>query len=118
MDQLHRTLAIAAVAGTLIALAWTAVVLLTGRGGGTRLASFQSAVVGVVAVTAVVGLVLLSTGHAPNDSIHLLYGLLAVAAVPFAVSFGARRTPRAQLGLRLIGLVALGLFILRLFMTG
>jgi hypothetical protein len=118
VDQLHRTIAYAAVAGTLLALGWTVAVLVTGRGGGQRLESLQSAVVGIVALGAVVGLVLLLTGHAPNDPIHLLYGFLVVAAIPFARSFGPRVSPHGRVVLGLVGLIAVGLFLLRLFMTG
>ncbi len=118
VEQLHRAIAYAAVAGTLLALGWTVAVLLTGRGGGQRLESLQSAVVGIVAIGAMVGLVLLLTGHAPHDQIHILYGFLVVAAIPFAKSFGARVSPRGRLALGVVGLVAVGLFLLRLFMTG
>ncbi len=105
-------------AGVLLAVGWTLAVVVTGRGGGQRLESFQSAVVAVVALTAAVGLFLLVSGHAPNDQIHLLYGFLAVAAVPFARSFGTRVSPRGRVALGLVGVVALALFVLRLFMTG
>lgn len=118
MEQLHRSLAYAAVAGTLLALAWTVAAVVSGRGGGQRLESFQAAVVGIVAITAVVGLLQLLSGHAPQDQIHLLYGVLAVAALPFARSFGAHASARARGILSVAGLVALALFLLRLFMTG
>ncbi len=118
MEQLHQTLAYAVVAGVLVAIAWTSVALATGRGGGPRLESFQNAVIGLVAITAAVGLYLLLTGHSPHDSIHLLYGFLALAALPFARSFGPRLSPRGRTALGLAGVVAIGLFVLRLFMTG
>ena len=119
MDQLHRTLAYAVVAGVVLAVAWTAAVLVTGRwGGGEPLHSLQNAVVGLVAITAIVGLVLLLTGHSPHDQIHLLYGFLALAALPFARSFGTRLSDRGRTALGLAGMVAIGLFVLRLFMTG
>ncbi|MDA8201973.1 MAG: hypothetical protein M0Z49_04300 [Chloroflexi bacterium] len=118
MEQLHRTLAYAVVAGVLAAVVWTAAALVTGRGGGERLHSFQNAVVGLVALAAIVGLVLFVTGHSPHDQIHLLYGFLALAALPFARSFGPRLSDRGRIGLGLAGTVAIGLFVLRLFMTG
>ena len=118
MDQLHRTLAYAVVAGVVLAVAWTAAVLVTGRWGGERLHSLQNAVVGLVAITAIVGLVLLLTGHSPHDQIHLLYGFLALAALPFARSFGTRLSDRGRTALGLAGMVAIGLFVLRLYMTG
>ena len=118
MEQLHRVLAYATVAGVLLAVGWTVAVVVSGRGGGQRLESLQSAVVGVVALTAIVGLVQLVSGHGPHDQLHLLYGFLAVAAIPFARSFGTRMSQRGRLLLGLVGVVALALFVLRLFMTG
>ncbi len=118
MEQLHRALAYATVVGVLLAVGWTVAAVVTGRGGGQRLESLQSAVVGVVALTAIIGLVQLVSGHGPQDQLHLLYGFLAVAAIPFARSFGTRLSQRGRLLLGLVGVVALALFVLRLFMTG
>lgn len=118
MDQLHRTLAIAAVAGTILAIAWTLVLVARRRGPDSRLDSLEYAVVGVVALNAALGLFQLLSGHAPQEQIHLLYGVLAVAAVPFARSFAGRLTPRGTMLVGLAGIVALGLFLFRLFGTG
>jgi hypothetical protein len=118
MEELHRTLAYAVVVGVALAIAWTTLALVTGRGGGQRLESFQSAVFGVVALAAGVGLFLFLTGHAPQDRLHLLYGFLALVALPFVRSFGTRASARGRLALGLVGVVALGLFVVRLFMTG
>jgi hypothetical protein len=118
VEDLHRTLAYAVVAGVVLAVAWTAVALATGRGGGQRLESFQSAVFGVVALDAVIGLFLFLTDYASQDRLHVLHGFLALAALPFVRSFGTRMSAPGRLALSLDGVVALGLFVVRLFMTG
>jgi hypothetical protein len=43
---------------------------------------------------------------------------LALVALPFVRSFGTRASARGRLALGLVGVVALGLFVVRLFMTG
>lgn len=56
------------------------------------------AVEAVILVTALVGPLLLATGHQPADPLHLLYAVSAVGALPvalaIAMSRGATRSRR------------------------
>ena len=51
--------------------------------------------VGLAALGAAIGLVLLGTGPGAADPLHLVYGAAAVLAVPVAVSIGLRRAGSA-----------------------
>ncbi|MGH2444200.1 MAG: hypothetical protein ACRDFX_13675 [Chloroflexota bacterium] len=44
---------------------------------------------GVTVVQGIIGLVLLITGHRPHDSLHYLYGVLAVLVIPSAYFLSA-----------------------------
>ncbi|MGH2465596.1 MAG: hypothetical protein ACRDGI_09050 [Candidatus Limnocylindrales bacterium] len=76
-----------------------------------------------LALTSLVGAVLLASGHRPNDSLHLLYAPLALIALPVGYGLAHRRPARAPARtgrtawLLVATLVLLGLE-LRLFMTG
>ena len=130
MTSAHQLGAWAAVVATIALLAaalwsWAD----AGRTAGRRDHRFavDRLVIGVVAVIvvgALLGLVNLAAGERPLDALHLLYGALAVVAVPAGRALGgrARGADGAPRGRRdgwvaVAALVLLGIE-LRLFMTG
>lgn len=78
------------------------------------------AVEAVILVTALVGPLLLATGHQPADPLHLLYAVSAVGALPvalaIAMSRGATRSRRDR-WLALGALLLVGVSV-RLRQTG
>jgi len=80
--------------------------------------TLETIVLIVILVTAAGGLGLLTGGGGPHDSLHLLYGVLALGVLPIAGRFsrnsGARR---AGIATALAGVVVL-VILLRLFQTG
>ena len=97
-------------------IAWEIVLVVRGRAAGRLFARYLAATVAVVVVAAAVGAIDLVTGAHPADGLHLLYGAAAVSAIPLARSF-ARGRPRES-AIMLVGLVALGGIVYRLFATG
>jgi hypothetical protein len=73
---------------------------------------------GVYAAVAALGLLLLATGESPHDGLHLLYGLVLVAAVPIGMVFASEAPPQARSGVLAVAGVAALLVIWRLFSTG
>ena len=76
---------------------------------------FRGAIVIAVIASAVqgaLGLVVLAFSHPPQDSLHLLYGVALVVAMPLAASLARDRTAHTQsLALGLAALFTAGLAI-------
>jgi hypothetical protein len=62
--------------------------------------------------------VLYGSGHRPQESLHLLYGLAGLVALPFGSYFAAEAPPRPRaVVLAAAGVLTLGIFF-RSFATG
>ncbi len=118
LDAIHRLLAYSSAAAATAGIAWAAVLVATGRAGGTRFEQAQAAVVSIFIVTAVSGALLLLAGSRPAEGLHLLYALVALAIIPLARSYLGRRSNRGAAVLLLVALVVLGAVTYRLFTTG
>ena len=118
MDTIHRWLAVGAVVAALIGIAWSLVLVATGRPGGQRYEQTQAGVVAVFVIAAASGGLLLITGARPKEGLHFIYAAVALAVIPLARSFLGRTTPRRASGLLLIAFVVLGAVTFRLFTTG
>ncbi|MBF6606311.1 MAG: hypothetical protein IVW53_12085 [Chloroflexi bacterium] len=118
MDGIHRLLAFAIVALTVIGIGWSMFSVVTRRPGGPAFERFQAAMVSALVVGAASGLVLLATGARPADGLHLLYAVVAIALIPLARSFVGRESAHRAAALLLVAFVALGAVIYRLFATG
>jgi hypothetical protein len=117
MVAVHRSLAIAVVA---VALLFTVAATAVALRSGSRpwLERLRGTVTVVVGVEALLGALLFGTGHRPEDSLHLLYGVAAVAMLPFGSVFAAEAPPRPRAGvLALAGLLTGGV-LFRSFVTG
>jgi hypothetical protein len=64
------------------------------------------------------GLAALLGGHSPGESLHIVYGVLAIATLPVAASLSARAGARRSALTMLVGAVVLLVLIARLFQTG
>jgi hypothetical protein len=72
----------------------------------------------VIGLAAALGVGVAITDHAPHDLLHVVYGVLAVGALPgAAIVAGARTGPRQTVVWAVAGIV-LVILILRLFQTG
>jgi hypothetical protein len=113
----HRALAIAVL---LMAAVFTlgAVVAALRQGSRPWLEWTRRILMSLVAVQLLSGVLLYGTGHRPAESLHLLYGAAALAAVPFGSYFAAEAPPRPRaVVLAAAGVLTLGI-IFRSFVTG
>jgi hypothetical protein len=75
-------------------------------------------VVGAVALEASIGIILYATGDRPKETLHLLYGVVAVVALPAASSFAQDAPPKARSWVLVVGGAFTLLMVWRLFSTG
>ena len=116
LADVHRLLAILVAAGGVAVALVVVIGAVTHR--PVRFARDRAilAAIGVVAIGAATGLVILIGGGRPNDALHLLYGAIALLILP-VVRFWDRLARRRGLAVG-IGGVILSLLVLRLFQTG
>lgn len=118
MEAIHRLLAYAAVAATVIAISWSLLLAAIGRAAGPGFERYQAVVMSVFVVGAASGGLLLVAGFRPSEGLHLLYAVIALAVIPLARSVLGRATPRRAAVLLLVAFVVLGAVTYRLFTTG
>jgi hypothetical protein len=116
--DLHRAIGLAVLALAAVAAGWSvALSVRSGAGGRPYLATLAIVVAGALAA-ALLGLVLLAGGPGPGDPLHLVYGVVAVGALPIAAVAASGRRPRTQsLVLLAAALVEVGVLV-RLVQTG
>ena len=78
----------------------------------------DAALLGVVAVTSLLGLALLVTGKGPREILHFVYAVVAFAAVPFADIVALPSGDRRRGIARLIGAIVGIAVVARSFATG
>jgi hypothetical protein len=117
VTQLHLLLAYAALVlalGLVAEAVWRAWRAPLGRASAT----FETSVLIVILVAAAGGLGLLTGGGGPHDSLHLLYGVLAVGALPVAATFSKNASPSRARLMSVVARLVLLVLLLRLFQTG
>jgi hypothetical protein len=113
-------LVVAEVALVLVALAtaWSAVLLVGRRLPGRYFTVNLGWTVVAIACAALLGAGVLLTEGAPHDALHLLYGALALVALPLSAVLAARRPVGQRALVMTVGTVVLLILVLRLFQTG
>jgi heme A synthase len=76
------------------------------------------AVSAVLVIEVLVGAVLYLGGARPAEGLHLLYGLVILAVLPFASSFASEAPPRSYTGALAVGGLVILLLAWRLLSTG
>jgi hypothetical protein len=117
MQAVHHSLAIAVVvmgaaftAGAIVA-AWR-------QGSLAWLEWFRRATMALIVIEVIAGMILYGTAHRPDESLHLLYGGVALVAIPFGSYFAAEAPPRPRaVVLAAAGALTLGI-VFRAFVTG
>jgi len=74
-------------------------------------------VIGLVLAGAT-GLVVLIGSGPPTDPLHIVYGVLAVSALPLAVAIATGRSDGRRATITVVAMVVLAVLVLRLFETG
>ena len=118
MADVHRLVGLAAIAVAAVAAVWSAVLVLARRDAGRAYLTALGILVAIALVSALLGTPLLVAGPGPADALHLLYGAIAVVAIPIGIWLAVGRTPRRQSVILLVAvLVELGVTV-RLLQTG
>lgn len=118
MVAFHALLAQVGLVLAVLSAAWAAILVVRGAAGGTFFVVNLGWTVVAVLAAALVGGLMLATGSAPSDGLHVLYGVLALAALPGVGLVAAGRPPRQRMVALLIGTIVLLILLLRLFQTG
>jgi hypothetical protein len=117
MAAVHRSLAVVLLvaAGVFIV---GAIVAALRHGSRPWLEWLRRTLTVLVVLETLAGIVVYGSGHRPDESLHLVYGLAAVVALPFGSYFAAEASsrPRAAV-LGATGILTLGVFF-RSFATG
>jgi hypothetical protein len=118
LSEFHRLVAEIALALGLLTTGWALLLLLMRRKPGTLFFANVAWTVGAAALAALLGVVMLLGGSDVHDSLHLIYGALAVAALPVAAIYSVGQPLRRRLLTWLGGGIVLLILVLRLFQTG
>jgi hypothetical protein len=117
MQQVHATGGILLL-GVLFVFALAAAWLALTTGSRPWLEIATRVVNALLGVQVLVGVLLYLTGSRPAESLHLLYAVAAVGALPLGNAFSSEAPPKARAGvLAASGLLTLGL-LFRLISTG
>ena len=117
MEPLHRFLGYAVVVAVAVGVAWAIAALRDPPLAGRSFSRFQVGVVVLVVAAAIVGAGTQISGGVPREDLHLVYGAIAIVALPLARSFVPATDPRAGLA-TLAAFVVEGFVVYRLFVTG
>jgi hypothetical protein len=79
---------------------------------------FRVGLIGITAVQLALGALLYATGERPAESLHILYGVAALAAIPLAATFALEAPPKARAGALAAGAGLMLAMIWRLWVTG
>jgi hypothetical protein len=118
LSEFHRLVAEVALALGVVTTGWALLLLLVRREPGTLFFANLAWTVGLIALAALLGLATLIGGPGVHDGLHLVYGVLAVAALPVAAFVAAGHPPRRRLATWLVAGLVLLILLLRLFQTG
>jgi hypothetical protein len=118
VESLHGLVAQLALVLTVIGAAWAVGLVVARRTGGPMLYGELVWIVLAIAVAGLIGIVIALTAAPPRDPLHILYGLLAAAALPVAALVARDRPSRQRSAVLGIGLIVLAILMVRLFQTG
>jgi hypothetical protein len=118
MSGLHLALAEVGLALALLGAVWSLALVVLGRAPGRLYLVNLIWVMIVLVAAAGLGAVLLATESGVADALHLVYGVLAMIALPMAAAVGSGRPQRQQAVVGLGASVVLVILVLRLFQTG
>lgn len=118
MTDLHGSLGAVALVLAALGAAWSVATLVLRRPPGRLYVVNLVWVVIVLALTGALGVLQLASGAGPKDGLHVLYGIVAVAALPIAAAAASGRPERQQAVIGVIGTIVALILVLRLFQTG
>jgi hypothetical protein len=117
MSQAHAIGSVIVLAAAAIFFAFALYSARTGAQGGI-LMRLRIGVVGLTAAQIALGVALYAKGERPDESLHILYGVAALAALPLAATFAFEAPPKARAGALAAGAGLMLAMIWRLWVTG
>jgi hypothetical protein len=116
--SLHQGFFTVVVVYAVIVTLWGALLFL--RGSGPTGSYLGSLVImeGIALFQGLVGLILLATGHRPDDNLHYFYGIAIVLALPVAYTYARLGGDRRASGIYALAGVILVALALRASVTG
>jgi hypothetical protein len=118
MEEIHRLLAQVALVLALLSAGWAAVLMARATTGGRLFLVNLGWTAVTIAAGGIVGAFLVVTGPGPSDGLHLLYGALALVALPGAALAASGRPARQRAIVLLVGSIVVVIIVVRLFQTG
>jgi nitrate reductase gamma subunit len=116
MAQLH-SIGASIVLGAVV-VTGLAAILIAMRGGSPWTNRLRIVLTVVISLQVLAGLVLLATAVRPRESLHLLYGLAALAILPLAGTFASEAPPRPRAWVLAVACLILLVVAWRLASTG
>ena len=104
--------------GAIVAFGLAATVIAIADRFHSVLSRMRTLLLGVIALQAVLGAVTWLSGTHPRDDLHLLYGVVLLAALPLADSFAEDAPPRARAGVWAVAAAVALALVWRLSVTG
>jgi hypothetical protein len=118
VSEFHSLAAELALALALLSTAWATFLLVTRRAPSQLFFINLGWTVVVLALAGALGGLLALGGPGPAEGLHIVYGALAVAALPVGALAASGRDPRRRMVTWTIAGFVLLILILRLFQTG
>ena len=118
MESLHGLVAQLALVLAVIGAAWTLGLAVARRTGGPMLYGELVWIGLAIAAAGLIGVVIALGASPPRDPLHVLYGLLAAAALPVAALVVRDRPSRQRPAVLAIAPLVLLILVVRLFQTG
>ena len=117
MIQAHVVGAVIVLVGATVFFVFALYCARTGK-HADLLMRMRTGVVALAGAEVAVGALLYAMGERPVENLHILYGLVSVAAIPMAASFALEAPPKGRAGALAAGAGLMLIMIWRLWETG
>jgi hypothetical protein len=118
MSGIHGLVAQAALVLVLVVVVASIVLVAAGRMPGPRFLGAPILAFLALALTGLAGIVTLAVDGPPQDGLHVLYGVLAIAGLPIVLVVSNSTEGRGRAASWVIGGGIVTILVLRLFQTG
>lgn len=118
MSDAHALVGQIALVLGLVATVWSVGLVVLKRSPGTFYLGGLVWVVITIAIAGALGLAMVVSGQTPDDVLHIVYGVLALAVLPGAVLVASGRTARGRTIVAAVATIVLAILLMRLLQTG
>ena len=118
MSQAHALVGLLGLVLGIVAVIWSAGLLVLRRPPGTLFLGSLVWLVAVIGLAAILGAATALSSAPPDDLLHVVYGALALAVLPGAAFVAGGRPERQQAIVVMVAAVVLAILLFRLLQTG